>query len=855
MKTINTDTASPFAEILIGNSEIIAIADFETLSVSYFNKNFLTYFNLQEEQVRDVFFYDLIKKKVSREKLEILKKELEESSYYSDDLTHQGNKIVHFLIKHDNRKYCLIRINRQSQESTIEQYRLLFERNLAGVYKSKLSGELVSCNIAFAEILGYKEPSELIGRNVSDFYFKSSERKKFLQQLEKQPVLINFEVEVLRKDGTTACCLENSYLEKSNEGIGYVSGTLIDISEKQRIEKVLQESEQRFKILSSVSNDSVVFCQDEIVTDSNDQFAKLFGYQNRNDVLSRKLTEFFTPQDIKRVKSGIEISPANRNEIRTFDKNGKTIFVEISGSVVKYRSQQVLALVVNDITSRKKAEFALEQSVFRFKNLLENSPNGVIILTEGKIKYINHAGCVLFAVEEEDDLYDKSFIEFLSAEFKREINDDLDNIREGKEIDYKEIKIIDSNDVEVDVGIKSILTVYENKPSIQITLNNVTVRKQLVQEQIRLRLIEEINTVLKKEIEEHKKTQGKLKAQQRETTTEKAKLESILNSTENLMIFTVDSEYRLTSLNKNFVTWMDVNHGVHVVLGDHIIDLLNKYVDPDFYQGQLQAFSSTFKGRHQQFELPLCNAEGKTIWVQVFLNPIYMDGQLNEISCLAYDTTERKDIDRKVRDSLKEKEVLLQEVHHRVKNNLQVISSILNLQSSYVDDEKTKQILEESQQRIKSMSYIHETLYRTADFSKLEFTDYLTTITSNLIQSYRLQNTRVDFEPEMDQIFMSLDQSIPCGLIVNELVSNALKYAFKGKKIGKLRLVLKEINNEVYLLVADNGVGLHKEFKYEKTDSLGIQLVYSLVEQLDATMDIKTEQGKGTSFEIRFNKK
>jgi len=855
LKTIKSDIPPRIAALLSSNTEILAVADFETLVIRYFNKNFQVYFNLPEELLYTTSIDVLLQKNVSREKSEVIRQGLNEASYYSDELIHHGNRIIYFLIKQDGIKYCLIKINKESQDSTIDQYRLLFERNLAGVYKSKLSGELVSCNLAFAQILGYKEPFELLGRNVSDFYFKSSERKKFLQQLEKQPVLINFEVEVLRKNGTTASCLENSYLEKSDDGISYVSGTLIDISEMRQFEKSLQESEQRFKILSSVSNDSVVFCHEDFVIDSNDQFAQLFGYPTRNDVISRKLTEFFTPQDTKRVKGGIEISQLNRSEIRTFDKNGKTIFVEISGSFVKYKGLQVLALVINDVTSRKKAEFALEQSVFRFKNLLENSPNGVIILTEGKIKYINHAGCTLFSVEEEDDLYDKTFINSITSECKGEIKEDLENIREGKEIEYKEIKIIDSKGNEVDVGIKSILTVYENKPSIQITLNNVTARKQLVQEQIRLRLIEEINTVLKKEIEEHKKTQGKLKAQQRETSTEKAKLESILNSTENLMICTVDSDFKITSQNKNFVTWMDVNHGVHVILGDNILDILIKNVNPDFYQGQLQGFNNTFKGRHQQFELPLQDGDGKTIWIQIFLNPIYMDGQLNEISCLAYDTTERKEIDRKVRDSLKEKEVLLQEVHHRVKNNLQVISSILNLQSSYVDDERTKEILEESQQRIKSMAYIHETLYRTADFSKLEFTDYLTTITSNLIQSYRLENTVVSFEPEMEQIYLSLDQSIPCGLIVNELISNALKYAFAGKKTGKLKLVLKEIVNEIHLKVSDNGVGLQKDFKYEKTDSLGIQLVYSLVEQLDATMDIKTNLGKGTSFDIRFFKK
>lgn len=230
-----------------------------------------------------------------------------------------------------------------------------------------------------------------------------------------------------------------------------------------------------------------------------------------------------------------------------------------------------------------------------------------------------------------------------------------------------------------------------------------------------------------------------------------------------------------------------------------------------------------------------------------------MDGKLEELSCLLYDNTERKEFDRRIRDSLKEKEVLLQEVHHRVKNNLQVISSILNLQSSYVKDEKTLEVLRESQQRIKSMSFLHETIYRTADFSKLEFTNYLRSIASNLIQSYRTSDVQIEFVDNMETVFLNLDQSIPCGLIVNELVSNALKYAFRGKKKGKLKITLNEKEGVVTLIIADDGVGLPKDFNYDKTDSLGIQLVYALTEQLDAKMDVANK--KGASFSIVFKKK
>jgi two-component sensor histidine kinase len=170
-----------------------------------------------------------------------------------------------------------------------------------------------------------------------------------------------------------------------------------------------------------------------------------------------------------------------------------------------------------------------------------------------------------------------------------------------------------------------------------------------------------------------------------------------------------------------------------------------------------------------------------------------------------------------------------------------------------VDDPKTLEILRESQQRIKSMSFIHETIYRTADFSRLEFMDYIKTIASNLIQSYRTGTLALEFRPEMESVGLNLDQAIPCGLIINELVSNALKYAYKGRKKGVLTVVLREENDDVILAVKDDGVGLPKDFAFEKNNSLGIQLVYALLDQLDAT--VKVNQSNGTEFFIRFHRK
>ena len=214
---------------------------------------------------------------------------------------------------------------------------------------------------------------------------------------------------------------------------------------------------------------------------------------------------------------------------------------------------------------------------------------------------------------------------------------------------------------------------------------------------------------------------------------------------------------------------------------------------------------------------------------------------------------QRKQFEEKVKRSLQEKEVLIKEVHHRVKNNLQVISSILNLQSTYVTDEKTLDILKESQNRIKSMSFIHESLYRNKDFSNINFKEYVRNLTSNLLVSYSGLSKKITLKQKVDDVFLNLDTAIPLGLIINELMSNALKYAYLKKEKGKLEINVEATEkNKLKMIVSDNGIGIPDKINFRKTESLGLQLVNILVEQLRGT--IKLDNTNGAKFTIVFNK-
>lgn len=215
------------------------------------------------------------------------------------------------------------------------------------------------------------------------------------------------------------------------------------------------------------------------------------------------------------------------------------------------------------------------------------------------------------------------------------------------------------------------------------------------------------------------------------------------------------------------------------------------------------------------------------------------------------DITERKEYEKQLEESIKEKEVLLKEVHHRVKNNMQVISSILNLQSSYIDDETALGILRESQDRIKSMSFVHESLYQSKTLSEVNFSEYIQNIARNLFHSYGRPEGGLTLDFDLEELYLNLDTSIPCGLIINEVVSNSLKYAFRGREKGVIRIEFSKLaDGKLKLIVSDDGIGLPDNFDIENAESLGLQLVTTLVTQI--TGDLNIDSTNGTRFNIVF---
>jgi len=214
------------------------------------------------------------------------------------------------------------------------------------------------------------------------------------------------------------------------------------------------------------------------------------------------------------------------------------------------------------------------------------------------------------------------------------------------------------------------------------------------------------------------------------------------------------------------------------------------------------------------------------------------------------DVTSRKKTEKMLKNSLDAKEMLLKEIHHRMKNNLMIISSLLNLQSRYIKDEESKNIFKESQNRARSMALMHERLYQSADLKSIDFGDYISTQANDIYHTYVMDTNLIKLNIDVDDLRLDINTSIPLGLIVNELVTNSLKHGFPEGKSGEIGIIFHKQDENYILEIKDNGVGFSEDIDYNNTDSLGLQLINNLTDQIDGEIEFNTSSG--TSFKISF---
>ena len=246
--------------------------------------------------------------------------------------------------------------------------------------------------------------------------------------------------------------------------------------------------------------------------------------------------------------------------------------------------------------------------------------------------------------------------------------------------------------------------------------------------------------------------------------------------------------------------------------------------------------------------------DGRFIWINNRAMGTYMKEGENYFYGIFSDITIRKELEDQIKASLREKEVLLREIHHRVTNNLQTISSLLRLQMRIIDDDRYSEIFSDIQNRIQVISLVHEKLYRSKDMANIDINDYINSLIKVILQSHGATTGRILVNVEHTDISFDIDKAVTCGLIVNELVSNAVKYAFPDRRSGEVRIAIHPLSdNEIELIVSDNGIGMQEDLDIKKVESLGLQLVVILSEE-QLKGKIELNRTEGTEFRIKFNR-
>ena len=342
------------------------------------------------------------------------------------------------------------------------------------------------------------------------------------------------------------------------------------------------------------------------------------------------------------------------------------------------------------------------------------------------------------------------------------------------------------------------------------------------------------------------------------------KAEKKLEDREKLLSLVTDNMLNLVAHVDKDGTFMYVSPSVKNLLGYEVEEVLGKNVF-EFIQlthpDDIEKVMSTFIEANQSYKPGSVQhrfkcADNHYMWINSSGNPLFdSENNYNGVVFSMTDISSIKNTEEKYKSSLHEKELILRELHHRVKNNMQIISSLLSLQAKSLKDERDLEIFKSSQSRVKSMALIHEKLYDSPDFSHINLAVYIQCLVEELYDTYYIRADKIHLKINILDIKLNMETSIPLGLLINEIVSNSLKYAFpenENFENPELVIELKKEKNDYILMIMDNGIGVPDKFDLDKSESLGMLLINSLTDQIDG--ELKLDTSHGTKFTIKFGK-
>jgi PAS domain S-box-containing protein len=551
---------------------------------------------------------------------------------------------------------------------------------------------------------------------------------------------------------------------------------------------------------------------DEKISLINKKGCEILGYKEE-ELIGRNWFDILVPQRIRGEIRGIfgkqmagDIEPVEYYENTLLTKEGEERLIVFHNTVIRDKNSQTVGVLFSgeDITERKQAEDEVKESRVFLAAVIENIPDPIYI-KDRKFRFaeVNKAFLHRHKVAKEEIIGKTRFRETDAEIFKT-----------GRKLDIPEQHYHDAEGNQHWTYIKKVPLTDESGEITHV----LTISRDI---------------------------------------TERKQAEEALRKSEGLFRAIFETAQDSIFIKDRTLNYIQVNPAMEKLFGQPASKLI-ELTDDDLFGEEAGAHISEVDSRvlggeiiKEEHTKPV---KGIPHTFHVIKVPICdSSGEIIGLCGIARDITERKRAEEQIKASLREKEVLLKEIHHRVKNNMQVIISLLNLQSKHVKDKHDLEIFKDSQNRIKSMALIHDKLYQSKDLASIDFAEYIENLASHLFNTYSVSSSAIKFVADIKDVPLDINTAIPCGLIINELISNSLKYAFPDGQEGEILIKLYASKEDTStLIVSDKGIGLPEDLDFRNTESLGLQVVVALVEQLKGTIEL--DRSEGTAFKIVFKK-
>ena len=635
--------------------------------------------------------------------------------------------------------------------------------------------------------------------------------------------------------------------------------------ERKAVEEKLKSSEKRYRLIAEHATDMI--SRQNLKGDYlfvSPACKQILGYEPE-ELVDHNSFEFIHSHDWGLVKSTLNNLIEKQDIItviyRIRKKKGNYTWIESTAQTVRDPNTGAfneLIVTSRDINERKKAEKALKESEAYYRTIFENTGTATIIVEEDMtVSLVNTEFEKLYGFKRSEIEGKKKWTEFVVDNYL----DTMQKYHERRRIDPDyaprnyEFQFIDREG-----EIKDILTTVALIPGTKkslVSLSDITERKKsTIALERELKIEKALERIYEPLISPNSSIEDISDSvlDEAERLTESlfgyaAVIDSVTGEMINYSIFSSDNCLPVEKLKMEFIENLE---GGYPGLLSKSLDSKQAFYINDLNEN-LEICELNDIKECKFLSAPVMLGNELVGQISLFKLKDFTENDLTAVQrlCEFYALAiQRMHAEEKIKLSLRDKELLLREIHHRVKNNLQIVTSLLNLQSKQIDDEEAIDVFKESQNRVKSMAIIHEQLYQSTDLAHINFEMYINKLVSYLFHSYNVNRRIIKTEILADSVSLNIDTAMPLSLIVNELVSNSLKYAFPNGKEGKIKVELRKEDKMFRLVVADDGIGLPEDFEFEDTETLGLQLINSLTMQIDG--EIEVDLSRGTKFKIKF---